>query len=864
MNIKIPFELKKAEVYPVWGVFRTTKGGGKQPIKLHGERQKCNDEKTLFTYTQACDFIAAVGDNFFLAVSLQLLEKFTQTGFIVIDVDAYKDDFDETLLKTILNTDTFIETSISGLGYHLWFTAEHLERRTSTYGIDILSSGWATISGNVYNDTAMLHDDTPKPDAPPPSDTPTLSQHSVIFQYNVQHSLSSVLLSNGYDLRGASYRSPNSQSRSFGVNVQPSHNNPWDVCFSHHASDGLLANVVSDAFQIAAIYHYAKVFDEFPVEADKQTAINLFIAHVSKTHYKLDISTGDFSALTIDQLNQEFIANQQPPAIEENRDDFDTLPDKILHDNYTTLDFPSGFLGVFAKEIFETMQFPNKVIAIVAARHTIVAISGRSTVFRKMKLSTLDFLIAAQGVGKDTVKRTLEQTIYDVTDGLDGDLAEQVRRFLGCSGSYGVRALHEPMLLTPSISIIVAEAGVAATSTAGNFAGVTQYLLSNTVTQHNARFSITALSQKLPDVFGTVIALLEESTLSSAAHLFNPKYMASGELARRNFFFANHVPDGDVNLEPRQDFSPEVVAVLKNMVNNTLTNDDYTQAVTIASNTKKDAMLEGVCVAPLKKEFLQEYSVTHEAKSFLDELKTEEHEKRKLYGADVVNSLQWAVQCRHLQKTIQDALLLAYIDFHSGATKDRHITREHLENAYNLVSECSRALQKNIEQIQFCDERILAIVAALCQKSLKAQKSPPVVYNKKNRLIKVHLLFKKDSVPRNLVNALAVEKDVSQDIIIVEVCKQGQNAGYWDFLEAGQKNELRTILAIPPRTRLLRLSADLLGNTDLQKEAKEAKTYFKTEYNTEESKRERETIKKLKKSKIIINVGALNENNKTS
>lgn len=79
---------------------------------------------------------------------------------------------------------------------------------------------------------------------------------SVIRLFNILHPLEDVLKECGYKQKGKKWQSPHSTSGAYGLTCQMSYLNPWNVCYSHHASDGELSGRPIDAFEIAAAYAY--------------------------------------------------------------------------------------------------------------------------------------------------------------------------------------------------------------------------------------------------------------------------------------------------------------------------------------------------------------------------------------------------------------------------------------------------------------------------------------------------------------------------------------------------------------------------------------------------------------------------------
>lgn len=84
----------------------------------------------------------------------------------------------------------------------------------------------------------------------------SLGKMSVIYVFNVTHPLSKILLECGYRRKGHKWQSPHSTSGAYGLTTQDSYLNPWEVCYSHHESDGELSGRPIDAFELAAAFSH--------------------------------------------------------------------------------------------------------------------------------------------------------------------------------------------------------------------------------------------------------------------------------------------------------------------------------------------------------------------------------------------------------------------------------------------------------------------------------------------------------------------------------------------------------------------------------------------------------------------------------
>lgn len=155
---------------------------------------------------------------------------------------------------------------------------------------------------------------------------------SIIHLFNVQHPLETILVECGYKQKGNKWQGPNSQSGAYGLTIQQSYLNPWDVCYSHHASDGDLSGRPIDAFEIAASFSFE--------DKDINTAKRMFTAQQAKVLKAIDPDTGELLEVTADQFN-----NPQPIS---------NLSD-LITDNPT---FKSKTPPTFKEEIISELPMP--------------------------------------------------------------------------------------------------------------------------------------------------------------------------------------------------------------------------------------------------------------------------------------------------------------------------------------------------------------------------------------------------------------------------------------------------------------------------------------------------------------------------
>jgi len=121
---------------------------------------------------------------------------------------------------------------------------------------------------------------------------------SVIHLYNVKYPLEKILKDCGYKNKGHKWQSPHSDSGAYGLTTQQSYLNPWQVCYSHHASDGELSGRPIDAFEIAASFCYP--------DKDLNTAKLIFTSDQAKVLNAVD---SNYKSLN---MSADSVNNPQP------------------------------------------------------------------------------------------------------------------------------------------------------------------------------------------------------------------------------------------------------------------------------------------------------------------------------------------------------------------------------------------------------------------------------------------------------------------------------------------------------------------------------------------------------------------------
>jgi hypothetical protein len=351
--IKIPNELEPLKDSRVWGVFVRHGDHAKKPIRLNGKTQSCTDPDNLMLYDEAVEHIQNSAGKHSLAVSLSLVSQETNKLWRVMDIDAYKEEFDKSSLDTMLGLDTFIDKSPSGMGYHIWFTFNtaplKLVKRRAVDNI----GGFITLSGNVVKNAPIKHveltanEQAAQSAASVKQSNLTLlndvGKMSIAFAYNYQQDLTQLMLENGFSYKGKNLIYEESNSGQAGGKVFPSVNNPYDLAYTHNETG--LENwpthegkkLAIDAFEFYAL---------FMCGGDKSKAGRV----LSRVCKAIDPVTYEFLDITVAQWNA------RPPHY---------LPDALI---YTDDDW-----GELIKAILDNTQYRENPVAALCSAITVTS-----------------------------------------------------------------------------------------------------------------------------------------------------------------------------------------------------------------------------------------------------------------------------------------------------------------------------------------------------------------------------------------------------------------------------------------------------------------------------------------------------------
>lgn len=509
---------------------------------------------------------------------------------------------------------------------------------------------------------------------------------------------------------------------------------------------------------------------------------------------------------------------------------FDIVELTDQENKYTAHKLPPGITGELAAEILETMTFPNQEIAIVAARHILCSISGRKCSIGSTKLDFVNVLVAEQATGKNTPNYCLSLILDQVKPFLKTQyMKEHVHRFKGSKGSYGIKGLYLDMSRSPSLSIIIPEAGERYKSKVGDTGGIKSFAMQMQSSPAHIAIDVPTYSEPLKELYGVVTSKIEESNLESYKGQFTSISIESGELARKLIHFAPHTPSHYTKYNKvRHQFSDELLTKLANIIEMAMDGEDYEYKPDEAKNDS------GPCYKSLDGSKRIYFEFTQEAEALYDADHLREHEYRSQANPKD-NNLDWALMGRRKQKIMREALLYAICDWaaEGGYTgrHDRWITENHYIAASEYVDECTRGILANAylfrQDLSDFTEIVLQMVAKHMANggSPQYRKAHKQAFEIKNGLVS-HSFLMGGNTPLRIAVQNFLSNQLYAYLDLAKACDkiyaEGENLGYWEVLDVSTHPQKRKELGITNTKRYLKVTTNVIVKAS--KEAEEHKT----------------------------------------
>ena len=449
-------------------------------------------------------------------------------------------------------------------------------------------------------------------------------------------------------------------------------------------------------------------------------------------------------------------------------------------DKFTNHDWPYGLIGKLAKLVYTRfMEWPNKEIAIIAARHTVATLQGRRGSFNGLKPQTHTVLLAPQAVGKETLNTTLELCIewichkYELSEDYIPENKGLIFNMLGSRGSFGVKALVRRFKDAPSLSILLGEAGIRGKSEAGDPHGLKGFFLSNLVKKAYSLIDYKDYAEHAPPVFGTVFQLLEESTLDSYRQRFKVEALHTGEFARQQVIFV------DPKLKPfEQDLQvidQEVYMDLYSLAMYSIEGEDPTYTITLGAHEHT-----GCSLNPVPGDHRVYFRLSPEAQALDYRLKLEEEKARAL--DETYEDNEWGLNARARAKALTEAFLYAQAEhavrtFGYGEDVKPVITLEMFESALKFVAESDAGFKKNFGLFEGDD---LVVFNELV-------KQVEAVSKRKHNKGKHYVTYRDVTNGNSTLNRLAkgyVNEKQSYKTLIDRAAIHGHEIGYWVYISS--------------------------------------------------------------------------------
>lgn len=455
--------------------------------------------------------------------------------------------------------------------------------------------------------------------------------------------------------------------------------------------------------------------------------------------------------------------------------------EKIPGDEFTRHEWASGFLGEFAKEIFYRMAWPNKEIAILAARCVTASLIGRKFSFNDLNLSQNNVMLGAQAIGKETINWALNMVLSQLCE-LKPLAGKQIRAFSSGQAPKGITALHRNMASSPSTMVLISEAGKDSKSLTGDKAGVQAYTLTNFAVGAHAIYVVNDLTNPLPKVYGTNFVRVEESEINSYAHNFTSDNATSGEMARKNHHFISPVPDEmpDITLM-KSKFSEKIIKGFWDIYSIASVGEDF-------STVKKfgKTSWQGPCLVPLKSEHKIELGMDYETHEIINSDLKEEYKIRKHSKLDT-EDLEWTRMARHREKVMREAAFLCAVNMIIDGS-DPKVSLKNYNDAEAYINECERSDRKNHHLFNSIEDKLMNEILRTCLK-LELTRSYEKAHTQeqiKNRMIKHSFLFAGSRRVKKLADKLSSQDKrpgSSGSKIINESYVNGENMKYWEILD---------------------------------------------------------------------------------
>lgn len=206
---------------------------------------------------------------------------------------------------------------------------------------------------------------------------------SAIYVFNLTYGIEDVLVKFGYEKQRKRYISPNFSSGTPGVSIFESHTYPWELCYSHHASDGPLSGRAVDAFEIAAHFNTPDVHLE--------VAKSILAKECGSRLKARDPDSLDELEITIDQYNAKHPTH--------------FIPEELI--------YPEGKWGELVHAVENATQFrKNPIAAMINAFAAVAYCAGGAYSTEDLDCTSICFIaVGPTQAGKSTTAQGAKRLI---------------------------------------------------------------------------------------------------------------------------------------------------------------------------------------------------------------------------------------------------------------------------------------------------------------------------------------------------------------------------------------------------------------------------------------------------------------------
>mgnify|MGYP003525228803 FL=1 len=218
--------------------------------------------------------------------------------------------------------------------------------------------------------------------------------------------------------------------------------------------------------------------------------------------------------------------------------------DRPSRDMVPTIRMP-GLMGELFDYAFSCQYVPSQIMAHVSTIGLIAGICGRKFNVSSTGLNVELLVIARTGRGKDSIRRFITQTLYNLNE--NGTASS----FLAPSRFTGPVAMYNALVATRSCVSIQTECGLIKSSDAGDAAGIVRYQLGlySASGKHEVMGAegYSSKDNSIQALNAAAMTFIMESTAESFAPIFtSEKALASGELPRVGIYReSDYIPEGN-------------------------------------------------------------------------------------------------------------------------------------------------------------------------------------------------------------------------------------------------------------------------------------------------------------------------------